>query len=131
MEPELTGGTVATIIASPLLLVLSVALAWICFSKWRNSDDSFDRPMLLACWVAAALGAVATVDSRTIAVQGGGMEDKFVVKFHGNDQQYGVLDTRAAGLKVGDHLTITCVRIWQWSGSHGYDCNFVSLERAK
>lgn len=51
------------------------------------------------------------------------------IKFRGSAQQYGVLDTRAAGIKPGDRLSIACVKRWQWSGTHGYDCNFVDLER--
>lgn len=150
-QEELTGGTVATIVVAPTLLVLSVLLAVFLFRKWRRSNDDIDRPMFLGCWIACAVGAVATVvctwwgmfpwkyeyhhwvpisgvvetiDSRLVA-----MEGKFVVKFEGDDQQYGVLDTRAAGVRTGDQVTITCVRRWQWSGTHGYDCNFVSLEK--
>lgn len=74
-------------------------------------------------------GTVAKVDSRLMSTGAGdgSMEDKFVVTFEGNPQRYGILDTRAASVEPGDSLTITCVRRWQWSGTHGHDCNFVEL----
>lgn len=75
-------------------------------------------------------GVVDTVDSRILPAGDSSMEQKFVVRFKGSPQQYGVLDTRAAGVKPGDRLTVTCVRRWQWSGTHGFDCNFVSLDGA-
>lgn len=107
--------------AGPVGAVVTVALTWWGMYPWAAEYHH---------WVPKS-GTVDTVDSRLISAGNSSMEDKFVVKFQGSDQQYGVLDTRAAGLKPGDHLTITCVKRWQWSGTHGYDCNFVSLERAK
>lgn len=104
-----------------VLAGLIVVATWWGMYPWH---DAYHQ------WTPVA-GTVETVDSRLVSTGDKTMEDKFVVKFQGQDQQYGVLDTRAAGLKPGDHLTITCVRRWQWSGTHGYDCNFVSLERAK
>jgi hypothetical protein len=76
-------------------------------------------------------GVVETVDSRILPAGESSMEQKFVVRFKGNLQQYGVLDTRAAGVKPGDVLSVACVRRWQWSGAHGFDCNFVSLDGAR
>jgi hypothetical protein len=73
-------------------------------------------------------GVVETIDSRLIAGSKA-TDQKFVVTYQGNPQQYGVLDTRAASVRKGDRLTITCVKQWQWSGTHGYDCNFVDLVR--
>lgn len=152
MEPSITSGTVVTIIGMCVCAVLF--LASLGGALWLG-EDTFERVTgCVAVFVVGVLAAIAfwwgmypwkseyhhwtpisgvvdTVDSRTVAVDGGGMEDKFVVKYRGSDLQFGVLDTRAAGLKPGDQLTITCVRIYQWSGTHGYDCNFVSMERAK
>lgn len=70
-------------------------------------------------------GTVASIDSRLLAGQNSGTEQKYLVAFVGSDKQYGVLDTRAAGVHVGDQLKVECVRRWQWSGTHGYDCNYV------
>ncbi|MFD5245034.1 hypothetical protein ACFWIW_10845 [Amycolatopsis sp. NPDC058340] len=106
---------------APVVTAAVLALTWWGMYPWKHEYHH---------WTPVA-GVVETVDSRLVAAGENTMQDKFVVKFTGNDQQYGVLDTRAAGLKPGDRLTITCVRIWQWTGSHGYDCNFISLERAR
>jgi NADH:ubiquinone oxidoreductase subunit 5 (subunit L)/multisubunit Na+/H+ antiporter MnhA subunit len=100
--------------AGPVIAVLVVVATWWGIYPWESEYHQ---------WVPKS-GVVETIDSRLVA-----MEGKFVVKFQGDDQQYGVLDTRASGVRTGDQLTITCVRRWQWSGSHGFDCNFVSLEK--
>lgn len=153
---EYTGESIAAVIAMPLVIVGLAVAGWLLIRKARTVRDDFDRPMLLGLGIAGAAGAVlavvgfwwgmypwkaeyhewrpvsgvvASVDSRLVPAGSNSMEDKFVVTFEGNPQQYGVLDTRAAGVKPGDTLTITCVRRWQWSGTHGFDCNFVDLQR--
>lgn len=155
---EYTGETIAAMIAVPLVITGFVALTVFAFLRWRATDHTYDDegPLWLTggittgvCaaltgallwwgmypWKAeyhqwrAVTGTVASVDSRLTSTSQGGMEDKYVVTFEGNDQEYGVLDTRAAAVKPGDTLTITCVRRWQWSGSHGFDCNFVDFTR--
>lgn len=160
MEPTLSGGSIATMIGVPIILLVFVGLAVACFvtAKGENRKafmnefwffTGFGSLFLFLAVVTAAAtwwgmypwkaeyhhwtpksGVVETVDSRLIGDGNGGMSDKFVVKFQGEDQQYGVLDTRAAGLKAGDTLTITCKREWQYVGTDGYDCNFVDLKRA-
>lgn len=157
-ETTVTGGTVATLICIPiLLLILGAGLVWALRYARRNHDTGNDGEEFAAKILAAALGVimgitllatwwgmypwrweyhewrpvsgtVASVDSRLNRTDSG-MEDKFVVTFEGSRQQYGVLDTRAATLRCGDRLSITCVRRWQWSGTHGYDCAFVDMER--
>lgn len=168
-ETQITGGTVATAICVPLILLILVAVffllrGWAARAE-RNIDErssdyktgetlgdirlaricSWVAPVLIAVTVAATWwgmypwkseyhhwvpksGTVARVDSRLISSGDKSMETKFVVMFAGDEQQYGVLDTRAAGVKTGDRLTVACVRIWQYSGTDGFDCNFVSLE---
>lgn len=120
-------------------------------AKYYLSVDKFDYLFFRAGWIAAVTasvgvvvatwwgmypwvaeyhqwvpysGRVATVDSRLVSSGENASETKYVVTFAGNSQQYGVLDTRMASVRPGDSLSITCVRRWQWSGSHGYDCNF-------
>lgn len=175
-ESQLTGGTIATMIVVPLLLLILVAV-FFALRSWasrkeaalpdepRSSSYVADytyreavgeiRAARISSWLAPALiaivaavtwwgmypwkseyhhwvpksGTVARVDSRLVSDGDKSMQTKFVVMFSGDDQQYGVLDTRAAGVKTGDRMTVTCVRIWQFSGTDGYDCNFVSLER--
>jgi len=160
MKPELTGETIATMIVVPLIIAAVLIVCAFFFTMWRalRARGHDDAPLALACWILSALlavgivaatwwgmypwkaeyhhwtpksGVVDTVDSRLVPSGDKSMEQKFVVSFVGEDQQYAVIDTRAAGVKPGDRLTITCVRRWQWSGTHGYDCNFVSLERGR
>ncbi len=176
-EPQLTGGTIATVICVPLLLLI-IVVAFVALRVWAAKEERSVRKSMTAqssrwsdyrsehalddvnlarrwSWAAPVLivvvvamtwwfmypwkseyhywmpksGTVARVDSRMVSTGDKSMETKFVVMFTGDDQQYGVLDTRAAGVKTGDTLTITCKREWQFSGTDGYDCNFVSLER--
>lgn len=161
-EPQLTGGTIATMIVVPLILLLLAAAFVVMRLYARREDgrspsgDQFNDAVLArrGSWLSLALivvtvavtwwwmypwkseyhhwvprsGTVARVDSRLISDGDKSMQTKFVVLFTGDDQQYGVVDTRVAGVKAGDRLAITCVRIWQFSGTDGYDCNFVSLE---
>lgn len=153
---EWTGETVIAIATVPVLIFFLLLATAFCFWAWRRTDDDVDRPLWLGIGVGSAVitvlisalfwwgmypwraeyhqwravtGTVATTDSRLTATGNGGMEDKYVVTFVGDDREYGVLDTRAAAVREGDILTLTCVRRWQWSGSHGYDCNYVDLVR--
>lgn len=74
-------------------------------------------------------GTVTKIDKRLIST-GDGMSDKFVVRFDGDGQQFGCDDTRCASVEVGDALTLSCKRAWQYTGTDGYDCRFVSTEAA-
>jgi hypothetical protein len=77
-----------------------------------------------------ASGTVVKIDKRLISSGKDSMEDKFVVRFEGDGQQFGCDDTRCAGVEVGDSLTLSCKRAWQYTGTDGYDCRFVSTEAA-
>jgi len=157
-EPTITGGTVATLIGIPILLLVQIAPAIWALRYARSNRDTGNYSEEFAAKILAAVlgvlivltlvatwwgmypwrweyhewrpvsGTVASVDSRLNRTDSG-TEEKFVVTFEGNRQQYGVLDTRAATLRPGDRLSITCVRRWQWSGTHGFDCAFVDMER--
>jgi hypothetical protein len=75
----------------------------------------------------AETGTVTQVDSRLIG-QDKSTTERFVVTLDGNRQR-SCDDTRCAQVEVGDVLTLTCKRAWQYTGTHGYDCNFVSVKR--
>lgn len=155
-ETVMTGESIIALIAVPLVIVGLLVAAHLLRRKARDLTDKFDRNSargaVAICLVGVLAnivglwwgmypwkweyhqwrpisGTVATVDSRLVPAGDKSMEDKFVVTFEDNPQQYGVLDTRAATLRPGDGLVITCVRRWQWSGTHGYDCNFVSMTK--
>ncbi len=70
-------------------------------------------------------GVVASVNDRLVST-GKGMEQKFVVKFEDDDQEYGCLDTRCALIEVGDTVTINCIKEWDYQGADGYDCKWGS-----
>jgi hypothetical protein len=158
-EDEYTGETIATLTVTPLLIAGLLVLTVVAFRRWRRADssgDDIDRPLWFGGAVVATVaalgvaaltwwgmypwraeyhewravaGTVETVDSRLAPAQDGAVQEKYVVKFDDNPHEYGVLDTRAAMVRPGDRLTITCVRRWQWSGTHGHDCNFVAHQK--
>lgn len=69
-------------------------------------------------------GTVAEVNRRMVP-SGDGTEEKFVVRFAEDRQEYGCEDTRCAAVEQGDRLTLSCLRVWQYSGTDGWDCAFV------
>ncbi|WP_159540834.1 hypothetical protein [Aeromicrobium sp. 9AM] len=71
-------------------------------------------------------GDVTDVNSRILSTGKSSINQRFVVEIDG--QAYGCDDTRCASVKVGDVLTISCKREWQYAGVDGYGCNFVSNE---
>ena len=75
-------------------------------------------------------GTVEKIDRRLIG-NGDSMEDKFVIRFaYSGGRQFGCDDTRCASVEPGDALTLSCKRAWQYTGTDGYDCRFVSTEAA-
>lgn len=147
------------VIAMPVLILIALAgagLFWIASRNLYRRGDwaaGFVRGYSIVCLVAAislgvgfwwgmypwhaeyhqwrpVSGVVATTDSRLLAAGDGSTEQKFVVTFVDNPIQYGVLDTRAASVRPGDRLDISCVRRWQQAGTDGYDCLFGSMTRA-
>lgn len=72
-------------------------------------------------------GTVQQIDKRLIG-SGDGMEEKFVVRLEGTSQQFACDDTRCAQVRVGDSLSLSCKRAWQYTGTDGYDCRFISTE---
>lgn len=68
-------------------------------------------------------GTVETIDSRLLP-SGDGMEEKFVVRFEGSQQEYGCLDTRCALVEPGDYLVLACIKDWDYNATDGYDCKF-------
>lgn len=71
-------------------------------------------------------GTVAQVGNRFVSAGGqGGTNQKFVVTLTSGPQQYGITDTRAALLKPGDHVSLRCIRVYEYgSNDAGYDCKW-------
>jgi len=152
--------TFTLIVACPILAVIlaGCVVGGIAFMRNEKRGDGYGLNFARACTATAAsllvallvltwwglypykaeyheytdvTGRVDTIDSRLLASGEGGTNQKFVVVFEGSDTQYGVNDTRAASARTGDTLSIQCVRVYQWAGTHGYDCAFNHVERAK
>lgn len=154
-DNEYTAGTVATMATVPVVLLILAVIAAAAAVMVPRASSPRDRQALR--WIAGAAAAVLVavaaltwwgmypwraeyhewrqvtgiiddVAARRVAAgDKGATEDKYAVRFAGDARQYGVLDTRMANARRGDRLTITCVRQYQWAGTHGYDCQFVAL----
>jgi hypothetical protein len=75
-------------------------------------------------------GTVEKIDKRLIA-HDKSMEDKFVVRFaNSGGRQFGCDDTRCASVDPGDWLKLSCKRVWQYTGTDGYDCRFSATRAA-
>lgn len=68
-------------------------------------------------------GKVETISSRFLG-SGKSTTQQFVVLFS-DGRERSCDDTRCALVHAGDLLTLSCKRHWQFSGTDGYDCNFV------
>lgn len=145
-----------TLIGLPFLVLTIIFLIWLAWwfiRKSRTARDSIDRtPLRVLSVVSAGLaglfvvgtllgmwpykaeyhqwretsGVVAEIDSRLLSSgSGNGVSQRFVVTFEDGAQR-SCDDTRCAQVEEGDELVLTCKREWQWAGSHGYNCNYVS-----
>lgn len=72
-------------------------------------------------------GPVTQINSRIVSAGENSVNQKFVAEING--KAYGCNDTRCATVHVGDTLTLSCKRTWQYAGTDGYDCNFIRVER--
>jgi hypothetical protein len=115
--PALTGGGVG-IAAIIVTLVVTGFLMWPWSAEYHE-------------WQTES-GTIAAVNSRLLAsgTQGGGSTQRFVVEFAGSGDQFSCDDTRCSLLKPGDYLTLSCKRAYQYTGTPGYDCNYVDSEAA-
>jgi hypothetical protein len=96
------------------VIALTVVITGIAMWPWQ-SDYHFWKPIN---------GRVEKISSRFVSAgDKGGTNQRFVVVVNG--QPYGVDDTRASLLKVGDIVHLKCKREFVWgSGSNGWGCNW-------
>lgn len=97
------------------IISLVAAIAGVLWGMWPYSTEYHQ-------WRETS-GTVESIDSRFVGADRSTTE-RFVVTFD-DGRQRSCDDTRCAQVKEGDELTLACKRAWQWSGSHGYDCNYV------
>lgn len=142
------GGPIAAVI---VFLALAYVIA---MATWRpdNPSDRADRPWWLAGGVVALLialavpagffypwsaeyhqwvpkhGTVAEIGSRFVGADKSTTQ-RFVVRLD-DGGQYACDDTRCSLVKVGDLLSLSCKRHWQFAGTDGWDCNYVDSVRS-
>lgn len=99
----------------PGLLAGIVALAGTCIALWPWKHDYH-------YWVEKS-GTVQAIGKRLVPAGDSGMQEKYVITLNG--KPYGVTDTRAALLRVGDQANIVCKKAYEWgSTDHGWDCRW-------
>lgn len=69
-------------------------------------------------------GTVAKVSARFLGDGDKGTTQRFVVKFT-DGRERSCDDTRCSLVEVGDRLTLSCKRHWQYAGEDGWDCNYI------
>lgn len=145
--------------AAGVVALICLAVAVLCFLGARGANDGpyGDRGFLLGSGAGAVVallavvvltgwlewpwsadyhrwhtttGTVTSVSSRLLASdqQNGGTTQRFVVELAGVGER-SCDDTRCSLVKVGDRLTLSCKRAWQYAGEHGYDCAYVGVRR--
>lgn len=147
-----TLGVLIGLPAAALILVASVAgLAY--GHRWRKAGYSFPDfrdemwpLMVVGCPIVAALtlivtaaalfpyevqyhqfrdvsGVVTDVGHRQIA-DGKGMSERYVFVIDG--ARYGVDDTRASLVKIGDRVELSCIKTWEWAATPGDVCRWIA-----
>lgn len=135
-----------------LLTAATVALGGWLYSKY-NDEKTYDpgifRAGAIGSWALALIlvigilfgyypykaeyhqwrevsGTVHKVNKRILSDGSGNMQQKYVVQYEESPgRAFGCEDTRCALVDVGDTLTMKCKRVWQYSGSDGWDCNYI------
>lgn len=145
--------TIGTLIGVPvtILLLLACIVAAVIFLVKMKSvryDRSFYRwsavislgffvavlvISLISFWPLKAeyhqyrhvTGTVQKISSRLLSAgDKGGTNQKFVIVFRGSPQQFGVDDTRASLVRVGDTIHVNCIRSYDYGATAGYDCKW-------
>ena len=103
----------AGVVVGAIGLVLTLAITGFATWPWEAQYHQW-RPVS---------GVVQQVSSRMIA-DGKAMSQRFVLVIDG--QPYGVDDTRASLVKVGDTVSLMCTKEWVWASTPGDACRWVS-----
>jgi len=146
----ITIGAIAAYIFLPVVTLILIGLAWVC---WTNRDDTYEAGMyrvglagslllvpvwLVLWWWSMAFttsgdyhawntkqGTVEQIGKRLIATDSG-MSERYVLTLDGTP--YGVDDTRASIVAKGDMVQLRCKKDYQWGvprESHGWACRYI------
>lgn len=128
-------------ILAPLALVIGILAAVFLSSSWKGILGGVGAGIVAAglfvgifVWANWPLQSqyhtytpttitVAQIGDRFISDGNGGTNQRFVF-LDSNGIPYAVDDTRASLVKVGDKVTLLCVREWQQNGVPGFACNW-------
>lgn len=122
-------------------IIITVVLLGVALTAWLWVEDVFEATLfmgMLGVMAALVTGVgiywlypIDTNYHRWYAVEGEVLEidsrtsEKFVVRLAPDDREFGITDTRAALLQVGDTVSLSCKRVYVYAGAHGWDCNWV------
>lgn len=101
------------------ICILACALALVVLTGWRMWPWEYEYHS----W-RNETGQIAEISSRLIG-SSSSLQQKFVVRFT-DGRERGCEDTRCSLLREGDTLTLRCKRSWQFAGTDGWDCAYVS-----
>ena len=111
--PETWPGRIATVIGG-----LFVAGLWAGLFVWTNWPLQAQYHTYAPTTIT-----VAQIGSRFLGSQDGGTNQRYVF-LDTSGVPYAVDDTRASLVKVGETVTLMCVREWQQNGVPGFACNW-------
>lgn len=139
--------TVGLLVGLPVTIILLICCL-IAYVVFRSSRSSYDKQNAWYALLAAAVvlliagiafwpwkhdyhfyvdkqGRVEHIGSRFLTDSDGNRNQRYVLNING--QPYGVDDTRAASVNVGDEVLIRCRKDHQWFNpleSDGYVCRW-------
>jgi hypothetical protein len=159
MMATVTGGWIAGFVALAILLPFWTVLFILSRRWLRNqkrNDPYSERGIALGCTILTAAlipitllcwwwgsafstsheyhawnvkqGKVTQVSKRIVSNGDNGISERYVVRF-GDEQLYGIDDTRASLIKPGDSVRLKCKRDWQWGiprEAQGWACRWAA-----
>lgn len=99
-------------------MVIIVGIAAVAYFPWKKEYHQWQHHGGEIERISSRLNTSGSGDGRVVS-------QRFVVSFKGDPGQWSCDDTRCSLLSVGDTLDVSCKRHYQWSGTPGYDCNYV------
>lgn len=105
--------------AGVVLVVATVGVSAWAFFPYRMEYHQFRHVQ----------GTVQDVQSRFLG-DGKSTSQNFAVRLNEDGQTYRCDDSRCSLVKPGDHISLWCIREWQYASTSGYQCRFDSTAPA-